>query len=125
MNATGPIFSLIRVEKMGPAALISLYQDCADFIRLATEAPIDQAMIQADLDYSVHVGGIFQVIQASGGEIVGVVDVVSSGFLGDERTGFINLLMLSPRFRGSGLGSAVLRRVESAIWANPVVDNTR
>ena len=123
MNATGPRFSLVPIEKLGPAALIPLYQACADFIRLATDLPINRAMVQADLDYSVHSRGIFQAIQVSTGEIIGVVDSIPFGFQGNPKIGFINLLMISPLWRRKGLGAAVLQEVERSIWIHPGVDS--
>ncbi len=53
--------------------------------------------------------------------MIGVVDVVPSGFEGDPRAAFFSLLMIAASFRRQGIGTAVVQRVENEIWKDAEV----
>jgi N-acetylglutamate synthase-like GNAT family acetyltransferase len=82
-------------------------------------------MVQKDWEYSQHTGAIFSVISLSDGTIAGVADYVPSGYTGLAYCAFINLLMIGQPWRGRGLGTAVLRKIEQQIWTSPDITTLR
>jgi len=115
--STPTTFDLRPIADQDRAALLTLYRQCEDFIRLGSAAPIDDAMVQADLEISQRIQGIFLCIWLPDGVLAGVADYVPAGFEGMGHCAFINLLMIGRPWRGRGLGTAVLKWIEQRAWA--------
>ena len=115
--STPVTFDLRPVAEQDRAALLTLYRQCEDFIRLGSTAPIDDAMAQTDLEISQRIQGIFLCIWLPDGVLAGVADYVPAGFEGMAHCAFINLLMIGRPWRGRGLGTAVLKWIEQRVWA--------
>lgn len=115
-------FTLRRVGEPELAELVALYEQCAEFIRLGSAAPIDAGMVRADLALSVHEGGAFHGIYLPDGALAGVVDYAAGGYMGQADAAFIILLMIGAPWRGRGLGAGVVSLVERQVWANLAVD---
>lgn len=113
-------FALRPVGEAQLDELVILYQGCADFLRLASAAPVDAAMVLADLELSRSEGGRFHGIYV-GDRLVGVADYTGPGYEGKPDYAFLLLLMLERSWRGQGLGAAVVRQIEARIWADPRV----
>jgi GNAT superfamily N-acetyltransferase len=109
-------FELRPVAEQDRAALLAMYRQCEDFIRLGTSAPIDDAMVQIDLELSQRNGGIFLCIWLPDGTLAGVADYIPAGFEGMAECAFIELLMIGRPWRGRGLGTAVLKWIEQRVW---------
>jgi GNAT superfamily N-acetyltransferase len=109
-------FELRPVAEQDRAALLAMYRQCEDFIRLGTSAPIDDAMVQIDLELSRRNGGIFLCIWLPDGALAGVADYIPAGFEGMAECAFIELLMIGQPWRGRGLGTAVLKWIEERVW---------
>ena len=110
-------FELKPVAEQDRAALLTLYRQCEDFIRLGSTAPIDDAMIQTDLEISQRNQGVFLGIWLPDGVLAGVADYIPTGFEGMAHCAFIELLMIGRPWRGCGLGTAVLKWIEQRVWA--------
>ena len=73
-------------------------------------------MVQLDLDHSREEGCIFcGIYDRVTGEMMGIVDFMTTGFEGDPALAFLSLLMIAAPFRGQGLGEAVVQAVEDEI----------
>jgi GNAT superfamily N-acetyltransferase len=118
-------FELRPVTEQDRAALLALYRQCEDFIRLGNTAPIDDAMVQTDLEISQRNRGIFLCIWLPDGVPAGVADYVPAGFEGLAQCAFIELLMIGRPWRGRGLGTAVLKQIEQRVWGAAGVTTLR
>ena len=112
--------SMIRpIDRNNPLDLeevLTVYQQCEDFLALGPVAKASSAMVQADLDLSIEEGGVFYgIFDRVTGQIMGVVDYVLSGFEGDPELAFLSLLMIAAPYRSCGLGAIVVQLVEDAI----------
>jgi GNAT superfamily N-acetyltransferase len=115
------LFELRPVAVRDRAALVTLYRQCEDFIRLGSTAPIDGAMVQTDLEISQRNRGIFLCIWLPDGVLAGVADYIPAGFEGMAHCAFVELLMIGRPWRGRGLGAAVLKWIEQRVWAAPEI----
>lgn len=97
------------------AAVLDVYRQCEDFLALGPEPTASMRMVLQDIEISRSEGGRFCAIFAAGGEMIGIVDYVASGFDGDPRSAFLSLLMIAAPFRGRGIGQAVVERVEDEV----------
>ena len=103
--------------------VLEVYRQCEDFLALGPVSTASLEMVQADLRLSVSEGGIFCVILARpGGEMLGVVDFVLSGWEGNPRAAFLSLLMIAAPQRSRGLGAGVVSLVEGLIAQNPQIE---
>jgi ribosomal protein S18 acetylase RimI-like enzyme len=109
----------IRVDEK--AAVLTVYQQCEDFLALTPLPTASMEIVEADLALSQENDGIFCGIYNPAGTMMGIVDVVIAGFEGDPGAAFIELMMIGHRYRSSGLGSAVVRAVEAEILRNPAI----
>ena len=116
ISSTPVTFELKPIAEQDRPALLTLYRQCEDFIRLGSIAPIDDAMVQTDLDISQRSRGIFLGIWLPDGVLAGVADYIPAGFEGMAECAFIELLMIGRPWRGRGLGAAVLKWIEQRVW---------
>lgn len=96
-------------------AILTVYEQCEDFLALGPQPRATLDMVLADLQLSVEEGGIFCGIYNAHNVMVGVVDFVRRGFEGDPCRAFLSLLMIAAPWRGKGLGAAVVRLIEDEI----------
>ena len=130
MKAISPLsvhmlFELRPVTEQDRAALVTLYEQCEDFIRLGSAAPIDDAMVQTDLDISQRNRGIFLCIWLPDSTLAGVADYIPAGFEGMAHCAFIELLMIGRPWRGRGMGAAVLKEIEQRVWGAAEITTLR
>jgi len=93
---------------------LAVYQACEDFLALGPEPHASAAMVTADLQYSREHGGLYSGIWHLE-TLVGVLDYIPSHYEGQPYCAFINLLMIIPSWRGSGLGHSVITRLEQQL----------
>jgi ribosomal protein S18 acetylase RimI-like enzyme len=70
-------------------------------------------MVLADWQLSQGQGGEFCGIYDPSGVLIGVLDVIPSGFEGEADAAFLELLMIAAPYRSGGLGTAVVRALEA------------
>jgi ribosomal protein S18 acetylase RimI-like enzyme len=107
------------------AELLAVYTDCEDFLALGSAAAASPEMILADLRTCRSEGGRSYGIYLRGGPIVGVLDFVRGNFRGQADTAYIALLMIRKGYRNRGIGSDVVRWVESEVRKNPEIVRIR
>lgn len=121
MYITCPGFTIRPVRPNEYGAVLDVYRQCEDFLALGPEPCASPQMVEADLRHSREDGGIFCGIFDPTGQMVGVVDVVLSGFEGSASSAFLSLLMIAAPYRSRGLGRQVVEAVEDIIRQNPAV----
>ncbi|MBI5960640.1 MAG: GNAT family N-acetyltransferase [Chloroflexi bacterium] len=80
---------------------------------LGPQPKASMVMVEADLRLSADNGGIFCGIYDPGGVMLGVVDVIPSGYEGEAQVAFLELLMIAQPYRSVGLGRDVVNAVEA------------
>ena len=95
--------------------ILTVYEQCEDFLALGPQPHATLAMVLADLQLSAEEGGTFCGIYDAHNAMVGVVDFVPRGFEGDASRAFLSLLMIAAPRRGKGLGAAVVQLIEDEI----------
>ena len=127
--ANSNTYGLHPVDRSDPAvlaALLEVYRQCEDFLALGPQPHASPEMVQADLDLSQKAGGIFcGITLCSSGEMIGVADYIPSGFEGNRRHAFIELLMIGQPFRSHGLGYRVVAELEEIIRKDPQISAIR
>jgi ribosomal protein S18 acetylase RimI-like enzyme len=114
-------FTLHSVGEEDIDAILKVYQECEDFLSLGPVANASKTMVLADLEISRQAGGVFRGIFQADGTMVGIIDVVLSGFEGNPKHAFLELLMIGAPYRGQGIGEWVVGEVEKEIRQNPQV----
>ena len=103
--------------------VLEIYRQCEDFLALGPVPTASLEMVKADLRLSEREGGIFCVILArQGGEMLGIVDFVLSGWEGNPRAAFLSLLMIAAPQRSRGRGAEVVGLIESLIAQNGQIE---
>jgi len=102
-------------------AVVELYGQCEDFLRLNELPAASMKMVLDDLELSKAEGGVFCGIYTDHGKMIGVVDYVPCGYRGAEDTAYLQLLMIAASQRKQGIGKAVVEAVENEIRKNPDV----
>jgi ribosomal protein S18 acetylase RimI-like enzyme len=93
-------------------SLLALYRECEDFLALGPIAQASEVMVLADLELShVNHGNFYGLMVDC--DLAGVLDVVESGWEGESRSGYLELLMLAPRWRRHGIGEAATHWAEA------------
>jgi RimJ/RimL family protein N-acetyltransferase len=118
-------FTLRAVTPEDDAALVNVYRQCEDFLALGPNPTASPEMVAGDLALSQRQGGIFYGIYDPAGQMIGVMDVVPCLFEGDPEVAFLELLMIAQPYRSQGLGAAIVRTVEAAIWQDSTVKTIR
>lgn len=103
-------------------ALLSVYDQCADYLELQTPEPPSLAMIRSDWAATAKNGGIFAgIFKRDSGEAIGMISFVPQRFRGQRDYAFISALMIQPPDRRHGFGTEAYRAVEDLIFSDPDV----
>ncbi len=103
-------------------AVLQVYRQCEDFLALGPVATASLERVLQDLEISKGYGATFCGIYTPAGEMIGVLDFAPSGFEGDRRAAYLNLLMIAAPYRSKGTGRAVVEAFEAEIRRDPQVD---
>lgn len=95
--------------------VLEVYRQNEDFLALGPEPKASMAMVLPDIETSRHEKGVFCGVCASDGSLIGVVDFVPGDFEGTTHVAFISLLMIIAPWRRQGIGTRILKLVESKI----------
>ena len=90
MNITTKRFTIRPVQPQERDAILEVYRQCEDFLALGPVATASMEMVDADLRHSIDDGGIFCGIFAPDGIMMGIIDVVMSGFEGNPAHSFLS-----------------------------------
>ena len=115
------IFTLRPVREDEKQAVLEVYRLCEDFLALTPKPIATMQMVEDDLAISRESGGVFCGIYNSEGVMMGILDVVLKGFGGDPDAAFIELLMIGKPYRDHGLGSAIVKAIETEITKNSAI----
>jgi ribosomal protein S18 acetylase RimI-like enzyme len=102
-------------------AVLSVYQECEDFLALGPVATASLEMVLKDVEISREEGGFYCGIFTAEGRIVGVVDFVPGNYKGDPQLAYLSLLMIARSYRSRGIGEVVVEAVENEIKKIPQV----
>lgn len=115
------IIRTIRPDELDQ--VLGVYKGCEDFLSLGPVAKASIAMVKADLELSQKEGGDFcGIFDRINGEMIGIVDFVRNGWLGDPSTAFLSLLMIALPHRSRGIGEQVVKLVEADILSSGEVN---
>lgn len=104
-------------------AVLSVYQQCEDFLALGPVDKASMAMVLSDLELSDKEGGVFHAIyRLDSGEMIGIVDFVTGGYQGHPELAFLSLLMIAAAQRGQGVGQRVVEAVEAEMRSSGLVE---
>jgi RimJ/RimL family protein N-acetyltransferase len=106
-------------------AILGVYRACEDFLALCPEPKASMEMVQKDLEISRQEGGCFCGIFNAGGQLVGIVDFIPSGFERKPDTAFLSLLMIALQYRSQGTGTETVRLVERQIQKDTAITEIR
>ncbi len=99
------------------AAILAVYEQCADYLELQTPEPPSGAMVRSDLATTAQNGGIFAGIwQHESNELIGVISFVPHNFRGQRDYAFVLNLMIGSAHRRQGYGTEAYQAVEEFIW---------
>jgi GNAT superfamily N-acetyltransferase len=100
-------------------AILAVYHLCEDFLALGPCPVASMTMVEADLEISENAHADYcGIYLGETGKMVGVMDILPTGFEGDARSAYIELLMIASPFRGQGLGRDVVNHLEIWLKAN-------
>lgn len=109
------MFIIRPVDEAEFEAILEVYHQSEDFLALGPLPEASAAMVQADLEQSRMVGGLFCGIFQPDGRLIGVVDFIPQGYLSQPEDAYIELLMLAQPYRSLGLGSEIVHLIEAEI----------
>ena len=95
--------------------VLDVYRRCEDFLALGPELRASAAMVLHDIETSRSEKGIFCGIYVPDKRLIGVVDYIPFNFNGVDSVAFISLVMIVASRRNRGIGTKILRLVESKI----------
>ena len=104
------------------AALLNVYEQCADYLDLQTPEPPSLAMIRSDWTATAKSGGVFcGVFKRETGDAIGVISFVPHSFRGQRDYAFISAFMIQQPDRRCGFATEAYRAVEEFIFGDPEV----
>jgi len=112
---------LVRLDELD--AILEVYRQCEDFLALGPVAQASIEMVRKDIEGAWAEGRQYCGIYDPESHLMGVLDYLPSGFEGDPRRAFIELLMIAAPYRQLGLGSEVVHWVEQQVAENPQVSS--
>lgn len=112
MQIATQTFTIRPVREDETPAILEVYHQSEDFLALGPHPQASVEMVAADLAESRRLGAIFCGIYTLQGQMIGVLDYLAGGYEGNPKHAFLLLLMIARPYRGSGIGSEVVRLLE-------------
>jgi RimJ/RimL family protein N-acetyltransferase len=104
------------------AAILAVYEQCADYLALQTPEPPSGAMVQSDAATTARHGGVFAgIFKREAHILIGAISFVSQNFRGQRDYAFVLNLMIGSAHRRQGYGTEAYRAIEEFIWRDPDV----
>lgn len=101
--------------------ILEVYQQCEDFLALGPVASASMAMVLSDVELSKTLGATFCGIYTAESAMIGVLDIVASGYQGVREHAYLSLLMIAQSLRSHGIGQLVFEALEAEIRKDPRV----
>ena len=99
------------------AAMLAVYEQCADYLALQTPEPPSGAMVQSDVATTAKLGGVLAgLYRRDSNELIGMISFVPQNFRGQRDYAFVLNLMIGSTQRRQGYGTEAYRAVEEFIW---------
>ncbi len=99
------------------AAMLAVYEQCADYLALQTPEPPSGAMVQSDVATTAKLGGVLAgIYRRDSNELIGMISFVPQNFRGQRDYAFVLNLMIGSTQRRQGYGTEAYRAVEESIW---------
>ena len=114
-------FKIASIVESQLSQVLSVYQQCEDFLSLGPIPKASMDMVKADIDHSKEENGLFCGIFDLKGNLIGIVDFVPNMFEGKPEQAFISLIMIAKPHRSKGLGRKVIEAVVNKIRKEPEV----
>jgi ribosomal protein S18 acetylase RimI-like enzyme len=96
-------------------AVLEVYRECEDFLELGPVPKASMTMVKTDLKISKEEHGIYCGIFDKQNRMVGIVNFVPKGFRQKPDQAFLALLMIAKPYRNQGIGTRVVKLIESEI----------
>jgi RimJ/RimL family protein N-acetyltransferase len=100
-------------------ALLEVYRQSEDFLALGPNPSASLEMVEADRKLSRDQGGEFYGLFDEEGTLMGVLDLIRTGYKGDPACAYLELLMIGAPYRGHGLGEAAFTWMEAELRHTP------
>jgi len=114
-------FKIASIAESQLSQVLSVYQQCEDFLALGPVSKASMDMVKADIDHSKEENGLFCGIFDLKDNLIGIIDFVPSMFEGKPENAFISLIMVAKPYRNKGLGRKVTEAVINKIKEDPQV----
>jgi RimJ/RimL family protein N-acetyltransferase len=99
------------------AAMLAVYEQCADYLELQTPERPSGAMVQSDVATTAKMSGVVAgIYRREANELIGVVSFVPQNFRGQRDYAFVLNLMIGATHRRQGYGTEAYHAVEDLIW---------
>ena len=102
-------------------SVFHVYQECEDFLELGPVPKASMEMVKTDIDVSKEENRYFCGIFINN-DIAGIFDFGLDNYLCNLKHAYLALLMIVKPFRNNGLGTRVVKLVESEIIKNKTID---
>jgi len=104
------------------AAILAVYEQCADYLELQTPEKPSGAMVQSDVATTAQLGGVLAgIYRRETNELIGVIGIVPRNFRGQRDYAFVLNLMIGTAYRRQGYGTEAYWAVEDFIWRDSEV----
>ncbi|MBI5565278.1 MAG: GNAT family N-acetyltransferase [Chloroflexi bacterium] len=104
------------------AAMLAVYEQCADYLELQTPERPSGAMVQSDVATTARLGGVFAgIYRRESNDLIGVISFVPQNFRGQRDYAFVLNLMIGAVHRRLGYGTEAYQAVEEFIWRDAEV----
>ena len=104
------------------AAILAVYEQCADYLELQTPESPSGAMVQSDVATTDKLGGIFAgIYRREANALIGMISFVPRNFRGQRDYAFVLNLMIGAAQRRQGYGTEAYHAVEELIWQDAEV----
>ena len=99
--------------------VLEVYRECEDFLKLGPEPKASLMMVKLDIANSRKENGVYCGIFAKKNRMMGIVDFVPKNYSNQIDWAFLSLLMIAKPYRNQGIGTMVVKMVESEIRKDP------
>jgi len=112
----------IRIANEGDInSIFQVYKECEDFLSLGPQPKASLATVKKDLEASKEENRVFCGIFDGKKRMVGIIDFAPGGYNQKRDRAFLALLMIAKPYRNQGIGTRVVKLIESEIEKDPVI----
>ena len=97
-------------------AVFEIYRQCQEFLALGPQPEASREMVLRAVQDSDSKHGVYYGIYLLSSDMVGVLDMLPLEIENQVDSVNLNLLMITPQYRRQGIGTQVLRVIESEVY---------